>query len=94
MKDRYKKGAFSTNAQSRFASVVFDGVLGPPCLARHTLGCPCFFAVPKTTHKASHKLLKCQGSSESPSRDRDGDEGVAGRNIRKYCFTDEGSLIS
>ena len=28
------KSAFSTNAQSRFASVV-DGVLGPPRLARH-----------------------------------------------------------
>ena len=27
-----KKSAFSTNAQSRFASVVVDGVLGPPRL--------------------------------------------------------------
>ena len=25
-----------TTVQSRFASAVFDGVLGPPCLARHT----------------------------------------------------------
>ena len=31
-----KRNAFSTNAQSRFASVVVGGVLGPPCLARHT----------------------------------------------------------
>ena len=31
-----KKSAFSTNAQSRFASVVVDDVLGPPRLARHT----------------------------------------------------------
>ena len=30
------KSAFSTNAQSRFASVVFDGVLGPLRLAHHT----------------------------------------------------------
>ena len=30
------KSAFSTNAQSRSASVVVDGVLGPPGLARHT----------------------------------------------------------
>ena len=30
------KSAFSTNAQSRFASVVVDSVLGPPRLARHT----------------------------------------------------------
>ena len=31
-----KTGAFSTNAQSKFASIVLDGVLGLPCLARHT----------------------------------------------------------
>ena len=31
-----KTSAFSTNAQSRFASVVVDGVLGPPRLACHT----------------------------------------------------------
>ena len=30
------KSAFSTNTQSRFASVVVDGVLGPPRLVRHT----------------------------------------------------------
>ena len=30
------KSAFSTNAQSRIASVVVDSVLGPPRLARHT----------------------------------------------------------
>ena len=30
------KSAFSTNAQSRFASVVVDGVLGPLRLALHT----------------------------------------------------------
>ena len=30
------KSAFSTNAQSRFASVVVDSDLGPPRLARHT----------------------------------------------------------
>ena len=32
-KNRCKKSAFSTNAQSRFVSVVIDGVLGPPRLA-------------------------------------------------------------
>ena len=32
-------------------------------------------------------------SSKSPSRVRDGDEGVAGRNVRELCFPDEGSLI-
>ena len=31
-----KTSAFSTSAQSRFASVVLDGVLGPPRLVRHT----------------------------------------------------------
>ena len=45
--------AFSTNAQSRFASVVVDGVLGPLRLARHTLRCPCISVVPEATHEAS-----------------------------------------
>ena len=31
-----EEGVYLANTQSRFASVVFDGVLGPPCLARHT----------------------------------------------------------
>ena len=31
-----KTSAFSTNAQSRFASVVLDGVLGPRRLGRHS----------------------------------------------------------
>ena len=30
------KSAFLTNAQLRFTSVIVDGVLGPPHLARHT----------------------------------------------------------
>ena len=30
------KSVFSTNAQSRFAPAVFDSVLGPPRLSRHT----------------------------------------------------------
>ena len=32
-------------------------------------------------------------SSNSPSRARDGDKEVAGRNGREECFPDEGSLI-
>ena len=32
-------------------------------------------------------------SLKSPSRDRDGDEGVAGRNGRELCFPDKRSLI-
>ena len=32
-------------------------------------------------------------SSKSPSRVRDGDEGVAGRNKREQRFPNEGSLI-
>ena len=36
IKDWCKKVRFSTNAQSRFASVVVGSVLGPPRLARHT----------------------------------------------------------
>ena len=48
-----RKSAFSTNAQSRFASVGVDGVLGPPRLAQHTLRCPCISVVPEATDEAS-----------------------------------------
>ena len=41
------------NAQSRFASVVADGVLGPLRLARHTLRCPYISVVPEATYEAS-----------------------------------------
>ena len=34
-------------------SVVIDGVLGPPRLARHTWRCPCISVVPEATHEAS-----------------------------------------
>ena len=49
---------FSTNAQSRFASVVVAGVPRPPHLARHTWWRPCFYAVPEATHEASWGPLK------------------------------------
>ena len=51
--------AFSTNAQSRFASVVVDG------------------RGESRAHEGRHV------SSKSPSRVRDGEEGVAGRNRRE-----------
>ena len=48
-----KTSVVSTNTQSRFASVVLDGVLGPPRIARHTCRCPCISVVPEATHEAS-----------------------------------------
>ena len=47
------KSALSSNALSRFASVVVDGVLGLPRLARHTGRYPCIAVVPEATHEAS-----------------------------------------
>ena len=32
---KYEPSAFSTKTQSRFVSVVLEGVLGPPCLVPH-----------------------------------------------------------
>ena len=54
------KNAFSTIAQSRFASAVFDGVLGPLRLARHTGRCPCFSLVPAATHEARQGKGTCR----------------------------------
>ena len=50
-----KKGGFSTDAQSRFASDVLESVLGYP---HRTWRCPCFSVVPEATHKASPRPLK------------------------------------
>ena len=75
------KKVFFINTQSRFTSVVFDGVLGPPCQVGHTWWCTCFSVVPKATHKARLRALdRCRVSSIRPSRVQDRDEGVAGRN--------------
>ena len=63
-----KKSAFSTNAQSRFASVVVDGVLGPPRLARHTWRCPCISVVPEATHEASRGPEKGAVSAQKALR--------------------------
>ena len=49
-----KTSAFSTDAHSRFGSVVPNGVLGPPCIVRHTwLRNNGFSLVLEATHKAS-----------------------------------------
>ena len=44
--------------QSRFASVVVDGALGPPRLAQHTGQCPFFSVVPEAMHEESQGPLK------------------------------------
>ena len=57
IKDRCKKSAYSTNAQSRFASVVVDGILGPSRLERHTWRCPCISVVPEATSETETREL-------------------------------------
>ena len=49
---------FSSNTQSRFASVVLDGILEPPFIAEHTQQRPSFSAVPEAMHEASQGPLK------------------------------------
>ena len=53
-----KRSAFSTNAHSRYAMVVLDGVLMVSCIARHTRWCPCTSEVPEAMHEASQGPLK------------------------------------
>ena len=45
-------------------SVVVDGVLGPPRLARHTSRCPCISVVPEAAHEASRGPLKGAASAQ------------------------------
>ena len=63
-----KTSAFSTNAQSRFASVVVDGVLGPPRLAQHTCRYPCISVVPEATCEASRGPEKGAVSAQKALR--------------------------
>ena len=51
---------FKTHTQSRFASVVLDGVLGPPCPTLHTWRYPCNFN--------SSFVINVQGKVEGPWR--------------------------
>ena len=75
--------AFSTNVQSRFASVVIDGVLGPPRLARHTLQCSCISGSSGSNARGGSRALEgCRVSAKRPSRVQDRDEGVVGRSER------------
>ena len=74
--------AFSTNALSRFASVVDDGVPGPPRLARHTVSL--YLCSSGSNAQGESRALEGRHiSSKSPSRVLDGDEEVAGRNERE-----------
>ena len=59
---------FQQFAQSRFASVVVDSVLGPPRLALHTYWCPCISVVPEATHEASRGPEKGAVSAQKALR--------------------------
>ena len=48
-----KTSAYLTNAQSRFAIVILDNVLRPPCLTQHNRRCPCFSLVPEAMQEAT-----------------------------------------
>ena len=67
------KNAFSSNAQSRSLSVVFDGVLIS------------ISVVLEATHE-SRAIEGRRVSSKSPSRVQNGDDGVAGRNYTANYF--------
>ena len=90
---RTKTGAFLTNAQSRFASVVLDGVLGPPHLAWHIWRCPCFCVVPEATHKASRGPLKGAVSAQKPFKGPRQRWGSCWEERKRIAFPNGGSLI-
>ena len=61
-----KTSVFLTNAQSRFAIVVLDGVLGPPRLSSVAhLTVPCFSVVPDSTYNSRPGLFEL---TRRPSR--------------------------
>ena len=52
------KRAFSTNTQSRFASVVFGRSLGPLPLVQHPMNMICIYVVPEAMHEATLRALE------------------------------------
>ena len=59
----------STNALSRFASIVLDSVLEPARLARHAGRCPCIFVVPEAMHEVLRgPLMGIVSAQKSPLR--------------------------
>ena len=84
---------FFTNTQSRFASVVFDGVLGPPPRAAHRIESLFLCSFGSNARGQSRALEGLCDSSKSPSKVREGDERVARRNAREEFFPDNGLLI-
>ena len=85
-----KTSMLSTNTQSSFASVVFDDVLEHLRLSQDRRRTPyslyqCSFG--RNARGKLRALERHSVSSKSPSRGQDGDERVAGRNVReKYIF--------
>ena len=96
-----KTTVFSTNAQSKLASVVLDvSNLCPPSLARHSWQlldvCVASYLWRFRSNAHSSRLRDLERrcvSSKSTSRVQDGQERVARRDRKEKCFTDEASLI-
>ena len=86
-----KTRGFSTNTQSRFASVVFDCILGPLPLSSTLDSVLGFSLVPEATHE-SNRRAPCQLKglfelTRLPSRALDGHEAVTERKRREKSLT-------
>ena len=70
-----KTGAFATDAQSGFASVVLDAVLGPPRLAS-------LFLCSSGSNVRCESKGPLKGAMSAQKALQDADEAVAGRNTK------------
>ena len=83
--------------QSRFASVVFDGILAPSSLlrlSRYTWWCPCIAVVAESMFKTILRAFEGHYvCSKRPQRARDQGKGWLGQMKVKNILADEVSLI-
>ena len=89
------KRAIVTDTQSRFVSVVFDGIFGPPPLVPHTFQCLFITEIIEATHNARLRPLKdAHISSKSLSKVQKywRNKLLEGTN-EKNSSPDEGSLV-
>ena len=85
-----KRSGFSTNSQSRFASVALDAVTVSWDFYTYC-SVPSFFSeVPKATHEASQGHMKGTMSSQKALK---ASEGVSGKNEREKTYSEKGLMI-
>ena len=78
--------------QTRFASAILDGVLGPPRLARHSWRCPCICSSGGNTRGESRALEGRRVSSKKPFKGPRQRQGSCWEEQKRTAFPRQGGI--